>query len=102
MKTLYGLALLAVALYVVVVPAHATSTSAQVGFGHLFFNDTVVRTVVVPAAIPNQGTDNFYKVTNGANGQLGVTAVAPGSGNYHGGDWKVFHVTFNSGVTHVL
>ncbi len=102
MKTLYGLALLVVALYVFVVPAHATSTSAEVGFGNLFFNDNIVRTVVPPAAQPNEGRDNFYKVTNGASGQLGITAVAPGSADYHGGDWKVFHVTFKSGVTPVL
>ncbi len=97
MKTVYFVALLAIALYVTIIPAHATSTSAEVGFGHLFYNDTIVRTVVVPVAIPNQGIDNFYKVTNGASGQLGITAVAPGSADYHGGAWKVFHVTFISG-----
>ena len=77
MKTLYAIGLLSIALYVLVVPAHATSTSAEVGFGHLFYNDRIVRTVVTPVAIPNEGTDNFYKVTNGATGQLGVASVAP-------------------------
>ncbi len=102
MKTLYGLALLAVALYVVIVPAHATSTSANVGFGNLFFNDNIVRTVVPPAAFPNEGLDNFYKVTNGASGQLGITAVAPGSADYHGGHWAVSHVTWVSGTPVLL
>jgi len=65
MKTFYALGLLSIALYAVVVPAHATSTSAAVGFGHLFYNDNIVRAVVTPVAIPNQGTDSFYKVMNG-------------------------------------
>lgn len=102
MKTLYALGLLSIALYVLVVPAHATSTSAEVGFGHLFYNDDIVGTVVTPVAIPNQGTDNFYKVTNGATGQLGIAGVAPGAADYHGGHWKVFTVTFNEGATPFL
>ena len=102
MKKLYALGLLSIALYVLVVPAHATSTSAEVGFGHLFYNDNIVRTVVTPVAIPNQGTDNFYKVTNGAAGQLGIAGVAPGADGYHGGHWKVFTVTFNEGATPFL
>ncbi len=97
MKTVYFVASLAIALSVAIAPAHATSTSAEVVFTQLFFNDTIVRTVVVPVAIPNQGIDNFYKVTNGASGQLGITAVAPGSPDYHGGAWKVSLVTFISG-----
>jgi hypothetical protein len=89
-------------LFVFAVPAHATSTSAEVGFGHLFYNDNIVRTVVTPVAIPNQGTDNFYKVTNGATGQLGIASVAPGADGYHGGHWKVFIVTFNAEVAPFL
>ncbi len=76
--------------------------AAQPGFGNLFFKGTIVGTVVPPAAFPNQGVDNFYKVTNGATGQLGIAAVAPGSSDYHGGHWKVFTVTFHSGITPVL
>ena len=102
MKTLYAVAILFVALYVLVVPAQATSTSAEVGFGNLFFNGNIVRTVVTPVAIPNQGTDNFYKVMGGASGQLGIAGVAPGADGYHGGHWKVFIVTFNPGVTPFL
>jgi hypothetical protein len=102
MRTILGLALLSAALFTFAIPAHATSTSAEVGFGHLFYNDNIVRTVVTPVAIPNEGTDNFYKVTNGATGQLGVAGVAPGADGYNGGHWKVFIVTFNSGVTPFL
>jgi hypothetical protein len=29
---------------------------------------------------------------------LSVTAVAPGDGNYHGGRWAVYTVTFSQGV----
>ncbi len=76
--------------------------AATPGFGNLYYNGTIVRTVVSPAAFPNEGLDNFYKVTNGATGQLGIAAVAPGSSDYHGGHWKVFTVSFNSGVTPVL
>ena len=89
---------LAIAL---VLPA-TSAFAATPGFGNLYYNGTIVRTVVSPAAFPNEGLDNFYKVTNGATGQLGIAAVAPGSSDYHGGHWKVFTVSFNSGVTPVL
>ncbi len=102
MRMLYSLSLFAVVLFVFAIPAHATSSSAGVGFGHLYYNDTIVRTVVTPVALPNEGTDNFYKVTNGASGQLGIASVAPGADGYHGGHWKVFIVTFNEGVTPFL
>ncbi len=82
----------------------AVSASADDGAakGTLFFNGGTIRTVVVPAALPNGGIDPFYKVTNGTTGQLGITAVAPGSSDYHGGAWAVTLVTFNSGVTPYL
>src|SRR5437899_12855685 len=89
---------LAIALVLPVTSAFA----ATPGFGNLYYNGTVVRTVVPPAAFPNEGRDNFYKVTNGAAGQLGIVAVAPGSSGDHGGRWKVFTVTFNSEITPVL
>ena len=79
-----------------------TSFADKPGFGDLYYNDTIVRTVVPPSSSPNEGRDNFYKVTNGAEGQLGITAVAPGDVGYHGGHWRVFKVTFNEGVTPYL
>jgi len=76
--------------------------SDSVGFGHLFFNGSVVGTVVVPADLPNGGIDPFYGVTNGAAGQLGIAGVGPGSVDYHGGAWAFNSVTFNPGVTPYL
>src|SRR5713101_4685233 len=67
--------------------------AATPGFGNLYYNGAIVRTVVPPAAFPNTGIDNFYKVTNGVTGQLGIASVAPGADGYHGGHWKVFTVT---------
>jgi hypothetical protein len=96
--TLTVFSALVIALVLPVTSAFASTP----GFGSLYYNGTIVRTVVPPAAFPNEGRDNFYKVTNGATGQLGIVAVAPGSSNYHGGHWKVFTVTFNSEITPVL
>jgi hypothetical protein len=88
----------AVAALVVALPAPATT-----GKGSLFHDGAVVGTVVVPANVPaGSGTDPFYKVTNGAAGQLGIAGVAPGDGAYHGGDWQVWLVTFKAGVTPYL
>ena len=88
----------AVTALVVTLPAMATT-----GKGSLFHNGAVVGTVVVPANVPaGSGSDPFYNVTNGAAGQLGIAGVAPGDGPYHGGDWQVWLVTFNNGVTPYL
>jgi hypothetical protein len=87
-----------VSALVVAVPAMATT-----GKGSLFHDGAVVGTVVVPAPVPaGSGSDPFYNVTNGAAGQLGIAGVAPGDGPYHGGDWQVWLVTFNDGVTPYL
>jgi hypothetical protein len=83
---------------VVAVPAMATT-----GKGSLFHDGAVVGTVVVPAHVaPGSGSDPFFNVTNGADGQLGIAGVAPGDGPYHGGDWQVWLVTFKDGVTPYL
>jgi hypothetical protein len=88
----------AVAALVVAIPATATT-----GKGFLFHDGAVVGTVVVPAHVPaGSGSDPFYNVTNGAAGQLGIAGVAPGDGPYHGGDWQVWLVTFNDGVSPYL
>ena len=81
----------------------AVPATATTGKGQLFHDGAVVGTVVTPSPIaPGSGTDPFYKVTNGADGQLGIAGVAPGDGPYHGGSWEVFLVTFNAGVTPYL
>jgi hypothetical protein len=94
-------------LVVTVVVASATlwagaASASTATRGQLFFNGEVVGTVVVPAALPNGGIDPFYKVTNGAAGQLGIAGAAPGSADFHGGAWAVSLVTFHTGVTPYL
>jgi hypothetical protein len=90
-----------VAAFVLALPVSSVF-AATPGFGNLYYNGAIVRTVVPPAAFPNTGIDNFYEVTNGATGQLGIASVAPGADGYHGGHWKVFTVTFNPDTTPLL
>src|SRR5438067_7711215 len=98
MRLLLATFLAAGAALFAALPAMATT-----GKGQLFHDGAVVGTVVTPAPIaPGSGTDPFYKVTNGAAGQLGIAGVAPGDGPYHGGSWQVYLVTFNPGVTPFL
>jgi hypothetical protein len=80
----------------------AGSSSAKTTKSQLYNDGDIVRTVVNPARIPNGGTDPFYSVTNGVDGQLGIAGVAPGDGPYHGGAWAMNTVTFNDGVTPYL
>jgi hypothetical protein len=84
------------------VVALAGSASAKTTKSVLYHDGNIVRTVVNPAPLPNGGSDPFYSVTNGVDGQLGITGVAPGDGPYHGGAWAVNTVTFNDGVTPYL
>ena len=74
----------------------------KAGFGNLYYEGDTVRTVVPPAASPQEGVDDFYGVTNGAIGQLGVAAVAPGDQDYHGGKWAFHAVTWNDPEAAVL
>jgi hypothetical protein len=90
-----------VAVMVVLLAGSASASTAGKGF--LFHDGSTVRTVVVPAPVPNGGRDPLYSVTNGVSGQLGIAGVAPGDGPYHGGEWAVFTVTFEPGVApHLL
>src|ERR1700757_2399593 len=98
MRVLLAAAVAAATALAIALPAAATT-----GKGQLFHDGTVVGTVVTPAPIAaGSGTDPFYKVTNGASGQLGIAGVAPGDGPYHGGSWQVYLVTFKAGVTPYL
>jgi hypothetical protein len=84
---------LAVAVTALLAPA---ALAAKPGFGNLYYDDEVVRTVVPPAAMPQEGTDPFYVVTEGGvEGQLGIAAVAPGDADYRGGKWAFHAVTWN-------
>jgi len=101
LKKLSLVSLFVVATFVLALPIGSVF-AATTGFGKLYYNGTVVHTIVPAAAFPNTGIDNFYKVTNGATGQLGIASVIPGADGYHGGHWKVFLVTFNPDTTPVL
>jgi len=94
----------AAALVLLYVSASPALASSEVGRGSLFLDGRVVGTVVPPAQMPaGTGQDPFYKVTNGASGQLGIAGVGPGdAGAFHGGSWQVWTVTFKSGVTPYL
>src|SRR5262249_18085382 len=81
MRRLIALAAIAAAAALLgAAPALATT-----GKGELFLNGHVVGTTVTPAALPHGGIDPLYEVTNGVPGQLGIAAVGPGTGDYHGG-----------------
>ena len=69
------------------------------GFGNLFYKGETVGTVATPTSQPGRGVDTIYVVmplmdgdeviTAPAMGQLGITTVAPGDRDYHGGRWAV-------------
>jgi hypothetical protein len=101
MKKFSPVSVLFLAAFVLALPISSVF-AATPGFGNLYYNGTIVRTVVPPAAFPNTGIDNFYKVTNGVASQLGIASVVPGADGYHGGHWKVFVVTFNAEAAPVL
>ncbi|HUV47950.1 MAG TPA: hypothetical protein VMX11_03135 [Actinomycetes bacterium] len=76
-------------------PAQADSSNPQgANFGKLFYDGTVVRTVVTPTSTPGKGVDPIYPIMGGVDGQMPVTAAAPGD-NYHGGRWAVNVVTWD-------
>jgi len=70
--------------------------------GMLFLDGDTVRTLVPPASIPHGGRDPLYMVTNGTSAQLGIAGVGPGDAGYHGGQWAIYTVTFNQGVSPYL
>ena len=63
---------------------------AKVGRGLLWYEGSVVRTVVPPATMTKPGVDDLFVVLDGVVAQLPVAAVAPGDRDYHGGKWA-FH-----------
>ena len=82
-----------------VLAVSAVATGARPGFvfpgSCCYYQGDSVRTVVPPAAFPNQGTDPFYAITNGVAGQKAVVGLAPGDAGYNGGHWAFHAVTFN-------
>lgn len=94
MKRLVVIAVVALTFTALMAPA----AFAKTGRGSLYHDGEIVRTIVPPAASPQTGVDDFYAVMNGADGQLGVAAVAPGDPGYHGGKWAFHAVTFADDV----
>lgn len=89
-------AALAAPLLTIAAPAHADSDNANVGFGRLYYDGTVVRTVATPTSQPGRGVDAIYAFPGAqADGQLSITSVAPGDRDYHGGRWAVHVVDWN-------
>jgi hypothetical protein len=88
-------------LMAVAVLAIAAMAIAKPGFGTLYYDGQVVRTVVPPAAMPKAGVDDLYVIMGGVQGQLPVVAVAPGAAGYHGGQWAFHKVTWNT-TPHLL
>ncbi len=78
-----------------VTPAFAGPPGFVFPGGCCYYEDSIVRTVVPPAAAPNEGRDNFYAIMGGVADQKPVVAVAPGDEGYHGGDWAFHSVTWN-------
>src|SRR5437773_11224038 len=90
-----SLVMLAFVTFVAVLPP---AQAARPGFVFpdicCYYNGAVVRTVVPPAAFPNEGRDNFYVVMG--QSIFGVVAVATGAPGYHRGHWKFHSVTWNA------
>lgn len=103
-RRLLAAATSAVALVALAAPmASADSSRAAAGFGQLYYDGHVVRTVVTPTSQPGRGVDTIYAFAPGAaQDQLAVTTVAPGEPGYHGGRWAVHVVTWNAGSTPTL
>jgi hypothetical protein len=85
----------ALVLTLIAVSLAVPAALAKPGFGDLYHDGAVVRTVVPPAAMPHRGIDDLYVVANGHPDQLAVAAVAPGDRGYHGGKWAFHGVTWN-------
>lgn len=89
MRRLIASAVLA-ALVIAIASSPALAAN-PVGRGMIWLDGVQVRTLLVPATVPNGGVDDFYRVP----GTGGVASVGPGTGDYHGGSWKVFDVNWN-------
>lgn len=90
MKRLLASSLLAGTLIAAVA---APALAARPIFTTIWLDGAQVRTLVPPAASPQEGTDPFFMVP----GTGGVAAVGPGDAGYHGGHWKVYLVWWNVG-----
>lgn len=95
MKRLRSLILALAMLAMSVTPALADRPPFVFPGGCCYYEGAIVRTVVPPAATPDDGRDNFYAIMGGVPGQKAIVAVAPGDEGYHGGDWAFHSVAWN-------
>ncbi|MHC4940106.1 MAG: hypothetical protein ACYTHK_14145 [Planctomycetota bacterium] len=82
-------------LVLVVFTTTATLAGAKVGRGLLYYEGSIVRTIVPPAAMTKPGVDDLYVIVDGVADQFAVAAVAPGDRDYHGGKWAFHAVGWN-------
>jgi hypothetical protein len=94
MKKKLFIGMLAVVFITILSLPAVAKKDRPVGFGFLYYDGEVVRTVVPPAAMPFMGRDNLYAFPNGE--QMAITAVAPGDSEYHGGQWALHLVTWGT------
>ena len=73
------------------IPAFASS---PVVFIQIWLNGSLVRTLLPPAPLAQEGTAPFYMVP----GTGGVAALGPGDPDYRGGAWKVYVVSWNTAM----
>lgn len=101
MKTKFVATTSILALAFALALAPTIAFAAKPGFGSLYYDGDIVRTIVPPSQT-EKGLDDIYTVANGVEGQLGIASVAPGDPDYHGGHWIVNEVTFVDEVTPYL
>ena len=75
-----------------VIASAAPTFAAKPPTGTLWLDGQQVRTIVPPAAMPQEGRDALYIFPDQEQGP--VAAVGPGDKAYHGGKWAVWEVTF--------
>lgn len=83
---------LALALSLSLTLATPSVAASPVHFGEIWLDGSLVRTLLPPAALVQEGTAPFYMVP----GTGGVAGSGPGDIDYRGGAWKVYVVTWNT------
>lgn len=98
-----ALYLILAALLLAIFAAPVAARANPQPFGMVFAGGETYRTFGVPANVPpGTGNDNIAAFTNGVEGQLSVSEVAPGEPGYNGGRWAVHSATWATGATRVL
>lgn len=85
---------LALALSLSLSLATPAVAASPVSFSQIWLDGALVRTLVPPAALAQEGTAPFYMVP----GTGGVAGSGPGDPDYRGGAWKVYVVTWSTAM----